>query len=152
MEALPERAKICSMSKQGKSKGKSGPSPQRKKSSLWRSLVPLVVVAALTSSYFLMSRNPSADSEKESSGQTLSDPSATSPALRNRLVLPALPKRPRPIILDPANFPEPEVKRAYQAAKDDPEALENVACYCGCYASSGHRNNLDCFHDNHGVT
>ena len=23
-------------------------------------------------------------------------------------------------------------------------------CYCGCFSNSGHRNNLDCFKDNHG--
>ncbi|OFW41864.1 MAG: hypothetical protein A3J28_01450 [Acidobacteria bacterium RIFCSPLOWO2_12_FULL_60_22] len=68
------------------------------------------------------------------------------------MVLPAQPRTPRPTTLNPASFDNPEVKAAYQAAKEAPEALENVACYCGCFGTSGHRNNLDCFTDNHGVT
>ena len=69
------------------------------------------------------------------------------------MILPAQPQKPRPVTLSPSAFADsPEVQTAYQAAKDSPEALEHVACYCGCYGSSGHRNNLDCFKDNHGVT
>ena len=33
-------------------------------------------------------------------------------ALRDRLVLPATPRRPRPVTLDPASFTDPEVKQA----------------------------------------
>lgn len=68
------------------------------------------------------------------------------------MVIPAQPRTPRPMTLNPANFDNPDVKVAYQAAKEAPEALENVACYCGCFRTSGHRNNLDCFTDNHGAT
>ena len=77
---------------------------------------------------------------------------STNPALRNRLILPAVLQRPRPITLPPEQFTEPEVHQAYQAAKEAPEALETVACYCGCYSDARHRNNLDCYKDNHGVT
>lgn len=73
-------------------------------------------------------------------------------ALRDRLVLPAKPQRPRPVILDPAGFTDPEVRRAYQAAKDTPDPIENMACYCGCFGTANHRNNLDCFKDSHGAT
>ena len=41
---------------------------------------------------------------------------------------------------------------AYQAARDVPEVLREIPCYCGCMQNDGHRNNLDCFTDNHGAT
>ena len=75
------------------------------------------------------------------------------PGMENRMILPAKPQNPRPVTLNPAAFADnAEVQASYQAAKDSPEALENVACYCGCYGNSGHRNNLDCYKDSHGVT
>jgi hypothetical protein len=30
--------------------------------------------------------------------------------------------------------------------------LERLPCYCGCYLTAGHQNNLDCFRDRHGET
>ncbi len=80
------------------------------------------------------------------------DPESLPPSLRNRLVLPATPKTPRPYTLEPTSFDQPEVRASYQAARDVPEVLEQMSCYCGCFASSGHRSNLDCFNDNHGLT
>jgi len=41
---------------------------------------------------------------------------------------------------------------SYQAAKDVPEVLAEMPCYCGCMQNSGHKHNLDCFTDNHGAT
>ncbi len=35
--------------------------------------------------------------------------------------------------------------RAYQAALDIPDYLEQIPCYCGCGIVDGHKNNLDCF-------
>ena len=67
-------------------------------------------------------------------------------------MLPAEPKTPRPVTLSPRSYSDREVSRSYQVPKDIPEVLENVASYCGCYGSSGHRNNLDCYTDNHGET
>lgn len=42
-------------------------------------------------------------------------------------------------------------REAYQAAKDVPEVLEQMPCYCGCMQNSGHKNNLFCFMDQHAV-
>lgn len=112
----------------------------------------LILLGGLASSWFLLSGNPSAQQSSESAPPAQVVPGQPSPALRNRMVLPAQPRTPRPTTLNPASFDNPEVKAAYQAAKEAPEALENVACYCGCFGTSGHRNNLDCFTDNHGVT
>ena len=60
-----------------------------------------------------------------------------------------LPK-PNVATLDPAQFTG-KVRLAYEAAREVPEVLAQLPCYCGCMSGFGHRNNLDCFHDNHGV-
>jgi hypothetical protein len=36
---------------------------------------------------------------------------------------------------------------AYRAAQQAPDVLAAVPCTCGCAASLGHRNNLDCYVD-----
>ncbi len=63
-----------------------------------------------------------------------------------RAVLP----KPNVTTLDPAMF-SGRTREAYEAAKEVPEVLAQVPCYCGCMSGFGHRNNLDCFHDEHGV-
>lgn len=67
---------------------------------------------------------------------------------------PAAPRAelPKPNIatLDPALFTG-RTRTAYEAAKEVPQVLAQLPCYCGCMSSPGHKNNLDCFHDEHGV-
>jgi len=41
-------------------------------------------------------------------------------------------------------------RAAYQAAKDIPEVLVQLPCYCGCKDGLGHKSNLYCFADEHG--
>jgi len=131
------------MSKRARTKEKA---PRRKKKTrVWQLVFAIAVVAGLASSWILISREPSADQNPQ--------PEMTVPGLANRMVLPATPETPRPATLNPAAFAnDPEIQRAYQAARDVPEVLEHVACYCGCFGNSGHRNNLDCFKDNHGMS
>lgn len=62
--------------------------------------------------------------------------------------LPAVPRAQRPPTLDPALFTG-EVAEAYRVARDRPELLEQMPCYCGCYVTQGHQNLLDCFRDRH---
>ena len=52
--------------------------------------------------------------------------------------------------LSPELFADPTAREAYQAAKDVPEVLEQLPCYCGCMQHFGHKNNLFCFMDEHG--
>jgi len=52
--------------------------------------------------------------------------------------------------LDPEQF-SGQARLAYEAAREVPEVLAQLPCYCGCMSGFGHKNNLDCFHDNHGV-
>jgi hypothetical protein len=47
---------------------------------------------------------------------------------------------------------DPEVKQAYAIAKEIPEVLEKMPCYCGCFSpQTGHSSNYDCFVDEHGA-
>jgi hypothetical protein len=126
---------------------KGGGTPdRRRKTRLWQAILAVVVLGAMVSAYVLTNR------ESPSSDKEIAELLSTTAPIRNRMVLPARPRNPRPDTLNPAAYTDPETKQAYQAAKDVPEALEHMACYCGCFASAGHRNNLDCFKDNHGVT
>jgi uncharacterized protein with PCYCGC motif len=53
-------------------------------------------------------------------------------------------------VLSPTLFSEERTRAAYQVAKDIPEVLEQLPCFCGCMTSFGHKNNLFCFKDQHG--
>ena len=53
-------------------------------------------------------------------------------------------------VLSPGMFGDEKTRAAYQTAKDIPEVLEQLPCFCGCMSSFGHKNNLFCFKDQHG--
>jgi hypothetical protein len=53
-------------------------------------------------------------------------------------------------VLSPTLFDDAKTRAAYQAAKDIPEVLEQLPCFCGCMSHYGHKNNLFCFKDQHG--
>lgn len=126
--------------------------PPKKKTRLYQAILALAVVGAVTAIYFWGGRESSSGGEEASALLSQTEQGSSNPALRHRLILPATPRKPRPFTLPPDLFNEPEVRLAYQAAKEVPEVLETVACYCGCFRDAGHRNNLDCFKDNHGIT
>jgi hypothetical protein len=65
--------------------------------------------------------------------------------------LPGIPRRPRPATPSPALF-SGKLAETYRIAKEAPELLEQMPCYCGCYSSADHRNNLDCYADRHADT
>jgi hypothetical protein len=50
--------------------------------------------------------------------------------------------------LSPALF-QGVTREAYQVARDIPEVLEELPCFCGCMKERGHQSNLDCFKDDH---
>jgi uncharacterized protein with PCYCGC motif len=132
----------------GTKKGASKPASGNNKKRVWQAVLAVLVLGAMI--YPFVSKNR--DTPSTASGDLPADPNASDQPMRDHLVLPATPRKPRPVTLDPASFTDPEVREAYQAAKETPEAIENMACYCGCFGSAGHRNNLDCFHDDHGKT
>lgn len=53
-------------------------------------------------------------------------------------------------VLSPTIFNDEKTRAAYQVAKDIPEVLEQLPCFCGCMTNFGHKNNLFCFKDQHG--
>ena len=53
-------------------------------------------------------------------------------------------------VLSPTIFNDEKTRAAYQVAKEIPEVLEQLPCFCGCLTSFGHKNNLFCFKDQHG--
>jgi len=44
-----------------------------------------------------------------------------------------------------------DTRQAYIVARDHPELLAQLDCYCGCEQNEGHKNLLDCFRTNHGA-
>jgi hypothetical protein len=54
-------------------------------------------------------------------------------------------------VLSPQSFSDEKTRAAYQAAKDYPEVIEQMPCFCGCKQSFNHDNNLFCFKDQHGA-
>jgi hypothetical protein len=44
------------------------------------------------------------------------------------------------------------VRLAYQVAKDIPQTLAQMPCYCHCDMSKGHKSLHSCFEDEHGTT
>jgi len=53
------------------------------------------------------------------------------------------------LTLDPALYKGP-AHEAYRVAREHPELLAQLHCYCGCDRLHGHNNLLDCFRDTHG--
>jgi len=63
-------------------------------------------------------------------------------------VLPGVPRRPRPATPSPMLF-SGKTAQAYRIAREAPELIEQMPCYCGCYKSVDHQSNLDCYVDRH---
>jgi hypothetical protein len=51
-------------------------------------------------------------------------------------------------VLSPARFVG-KTASAYKVAKDNPELLDHMYCYCYCAKTIGHKSLLSCFTDNH---
>jgi hypothetical protein len=55
-------------------------------------------------------------------------------------------------VMPPSFFAgNPRVMQAYQAAREVPETLDGLYCYCQCNEHLGHRSLLICFHSQHGA-
>jgi len=54
-----------------------------------------------------------------------------------------------PVTLSPALFVG-KAAAAYQVAREIPETLAQIYCYCRCDQTVGHRSLVDCFSDAHG--
>lgn len=55
-----------------------------------------------------------------------------------------------PKTMSPERFTNPEVRKAYEAAQNNPKLLLQMPCFCYCDQRKGHNSLLDCFVDEHG--
>lgn len=53
--------------------------------------------------------------------------------------------------LDPSRFVG-KARLAHQIARDIPDVLDGLYCYCGCDKTSGHKSLLSCYTDGHAAT
>jgi hypothetical protein len=53
--------------------------------------------------------------------------------------------------LDPALFVG-KASLAHRVAREIPDVLDRLYCYCGCDRSAGHKSLLSCYTDNHAAT
>lgn len=79
----------------------------------------------------------------------------TPPAQSSKPTLPAFFKdaasipKPLPPTLSPDKFSGAEVKKAYQVAKEIPETLAQLPCFCYCDRGFGHKSLHSCYEDDH---
>lgn len=64
---------------------------------------------------------------------------------------PALARRETRPTLDPALFVG-KVALAHRVAREIPDTLDQLYCYCGCDKQLGHRSLLSCYTDRHAAT
>lgn len=57
--------------------------------------------------------------------------------------------KPLPEVLNPKQFDDPVVAKAYGFAKENPDIFAQQPCYCYCDSGSGHRSLLDCYATDH---
>ena len=59
--------------------------------------------------------------------------------------------KPLPAVLNPKQFSDPVVSKAYRYAQENPEVFAQQPCYCYCDAGENHRSLLDCYASDHSV-
>jgi hypothetical protein len=127
-----------------KSKLKAGRSAETKsrsgKNNLWLILGGAVIMIAIVWVTMRSSSSDSADTSSSKSGTSLAEKFDGNKGHATLIST-----------LDPAQFTG-KARAAYQAAKEIPEVLVELPCFCGCMDSKelGHKNNLYCFADTHG--
>jgi len=109
----------------------------------------LLAACFIAAKYFrpYQSGEPVASSHSPSGLQ----PDAAAPLSNVAEVVPAHYESPPsnlPATLAPDKFPG-KTRQAYQAAKDIPELLAQLPCYCHCDRGMGHKSLHSCFEDDH---
>ena len=74
------------------------------------------------------------------------DPVLTSPSAAQ-----AVTRRETRPTLDPARFVG-KASAAHQVAREIPDVLDQLYCYCACDKHLGHKSLLSCYTDNHAAT
>jgi hypothetical protein len=106
-----------------------------------RSKYPLLVLAIgaillIVGGFYFYQGQPSPPKSRPANGQTAS---AHSGLQETRPTLP------------PSMF-SGNISKAYAIARDIPEVLDQLYCYCRCRENFGHKNLLSCYVDNHAST
>lgn len=83
--------------------------------------------------------------------RTPDDVAPRSPALMSATTVPAVARRETRPTLDPARFVG-KAARAHQVAREIPDTLDQLYCYCECDKHVGHKSLLSCYTDGHAAT
>mgnify|MGYP000547165951 CR=1 FL=1 len=111
--------------------------------------LPLVLRAGvLLAAALLLAACGSQATHTSHSNHATTDPTPRVPAFINNVAE----ARPLPAALDPRQFSDPAVVKAYTYAGQNPEIFAQQPCYCYCDAGEGHKSLLDCFATTHGVS
>jgi hypothetical protein len=131
------------MGKKSRAKtGKEGSTPAKKgksgKNNLWPILGGAAIMVAIVGVTVWNTSKDPATSAASKNTDPMSDE-----ALKGPVNLVAT--------LSPEHFTG-RARASYRAAKEIPEILAQLPCFCGCMSSRelGHKNNLYCFADSHG--
>ena len=116
------------------------------KYSIWR--VNLVFGAMLFLTACGSPESQTTHSNHQQSNQASANPTPRIPAFISNLAEAG----PLPKALDPRQFSDPPVVKAYTYAAQNPEIFAQQPCYCYCDTGEGHKGLLDCFATTHGAT
>lgn len=109
-----------------------------------------VIAAGIIAITYL--RPSQSDERRASTSQSFSTPQANiSAPVSNAAIVPAHYESPParlPRTLAPEKFPG-KTREAYQAAKEIPQTLAQLPCYCHCDRGMGHKSLHSCFEDDH---
>lgn len=123
-------------------------------------LIPalLIVAGALIFASLLLRKDPNAPTSKDLVVATQTPKPEQPVGEHKHEVAPRVPAyfqvAPRANSLSGTLAPEMfmgNIRLAYQAAKDIPEILAQLPCYCHCDMSKGHKSLHTCFEDEHGA-
>lgn len=113
------------------------------------SILALIVAGLIAVKYLRPS--PSVEHRSSLPEYSRSQPEVPVPTSNDTALVPAYYENPPgglPLTLAPEKFPG-KTRAAYQAAKDIPQTLAQLPCYCHCDRGLGHKSLHSCFEDEH---
>jgi hypothetical protein len=109
--------------------------------------VMLMAGCGSSDSNALQSSHSGHQTDSQASNQAGAKPTPRIPAFFENLDK----AKPLPAVLDPRQFSDPVVAKAYSYAQEHPEIFAQQPCYCYCDAGDGHKSLLDCYATTHSV-
>ncbi len=111
----------------------------------------LVLIAAGFVAVKYLRSSQSGERTASSRSSSTSQPEVAGPASNTVAIIPAhyeSPPSSLPPTLAPEKFPD-KTREAYLAARDIPQTLAQLPCYCYCDRGMGHKSLHSCFEDDH---